>query len=227
MRTLDPAVLSALQSGRVSARDFLWIVARDRTTGAAVPDGMWSDYHAVNADVIDPDTGNVVTRAWTGVGTLVQIADVPLVSNITVQRVTITLSQVSDHVATLVRLYDCKQAVVQLFRGIFDPQTNSLIGAAVPRFVGFVDDIEIVTPTENTDGSVTMNCVSHTQEMTRSNPDTRSSVSQVLRSGTDNFFQDVATIGQVEFFWGRNGGTIDDPLKSALPQVMPGFFGGG
>jgi len=207
-RSLSTANNTALQARNLVARDFLWIVARDRTTGADVPDGMWSDVGAITASIVNPDTGGTDSRSWTGTGTLIQISDVPLVSNITIQNVTIQLSQVSDHVNTLVRLYDCKQARVEIYRGLYDVSTRVMVDPATPRFVGYVDNIEIVTPTEGNSGSIILTCASHTQEMTRSNPDTRSDASQKLRNATDNFFQDVSTVGTWQMFWGKAGGAV-------------------
>jgi hypothetical protein len=207
-RTLSSPNLAALQARNLVARDFLWIVARDRSTNADVPDGMWSDVGPITASIIDPDSGSPVSRSWTGTGTLIQISDVPLVSNITIQNVTMTLSQVSDHVNSLVRTYDCKQARVEVYRGLFDPVTRVMVDPATPRFVGYVDNIEIVTPTEGANGSVIFTCASHTQEMTRSNSDTRSDASQRVRSSTDDFFNDVTVVGSWQFFWGKSTGAI-------------------
>jgi len=148
-------------------------VARDRETGAAVTDGMWSDVGNITASVIHPDTGLTVSRDWYGSGTLVQISDLPAVSNLSVQQVTIRLSQIVDNVEILVRQYDCKQARVEVYRGLFDPDTRLMVAPAECRFFGFVDEIEINTPTENDEGSVELQCASHTQEMTRANTDTR------------------------------------------------------
>lgn len=208
MRTVSEENAAALAAKRLVPRDFLWIVARNRSTGAPVPDGMWSDVGSFTGQVISPDTGAPVTRSFVGAGTLVEMSAIPCVSNITVQTVTIRLSQVSDHVNTLVRTYDCKQAKVEVFRGLFDPDTRELVAPAMPRFVGFVDRIEITTPAENEEGSVVLTCVSHTQEMTRSNPDTRSDASQRLRSETDNFYQDTTTIADVEIWWGKASGKV-------------------
>jgi hypothetical protein len=205
-RSLDSAVLSALAARTLVARDFLWFVVRDRDTGDPVTDGMWSDIGNVTAEVIDPDTGTPVERSFYGSGTLVGISDIPLVSNVTVQQVTITLSQVDDRVADLVRTYDVKQARVEIFRGLFDPATRLLVAPAVPRFVGFVDEVQIQTPAEGGDGAVVLTCASHTQEMLRSNPDTRSHESQKQRLATDNFFQDASVVGEWELFWGKKSG---------------------
>ena len=207
MRSISAENLAALQAGRLVARDFLWIVARDRLTGAPVPDGMWSDVGNVSAEIVNPDTGGIESRDWTGSATLVQISDIPLVSTLAVQNVTVRLSQVSDHVNTLVRTYDCKQARIEIYRGLFDPGTRQLVAPAECRFVGFVDEPEILTPKEGEEGYVEFTCASHTQEMSRSNPDTRSDASQQLRRAGDDFFADAAVVGDWEFFWGKAQGT--------------------
>ena len=207
-RSVSSATYTALQNRNLVARDFLWIVARDRTTGADVPDGMWSDIGPITASVVDPETGGTSSRSWVGTGTLVQCSDIPLVSNITIQNVTITLSQVSDHVNTLVRLYDCKQARVEIYRGMYDTNTRAMIDPATPRFIGYIDNVEIVTPKEGGTGSVVLTCVSHSQEITRSNPDSRSDASQRQRSATDNFYQDTVVVGTWQHFWGRASGVV-------------------
>lgn len=213
MRNVSNENLAALAARRLVARDFLWIVARDRVTGAPVTDGMWSDVGNTTAAVINPDTGLAVNRDWYGSGTLVQIDDIPLVANLTVQNVNIRMSQVSEHVQTLVRLYDCRQARVEIFRGLFDPETKQMVAPAECRFVGFVDTITITTPAENDEGAVTLVCASHTQEMTRSNPVTRSHATQILRHPGDMFFADADTVTEWEFFWGSEKGVVPTQPK--------------
>lgn len=207
-RALSAENYAALQARGLVARDFLWLVVRDRDTGAPVTDGYWSDVGTISAQVIDPDTGGVSTRSFFGSGSLISISDIPLVSNITVQTVTITLSQCADRVNDLVRTYDCKQARAEIFRGLFDPDSRNMVAPAAPRFVGFVDHIEIKTPRENDEGSVELTCTSHTQEMTRSNPDTRSDASQRLRNASCAFYKDVGVVGGWEHYWGRASGKV-------------------
>lgn len=212
-RYISPENLAALQARQLVARDFLWLVVRDRATGAQVTEGLWSDVGNVTADVINPDTGLVDTRNWYGSGTLVAIDDIPMVSNLSVQNVNIRLSQIDDRIADLVRLYDAKQGRVEIYRGLFDPNSRQMVAPAECRFVGFVDQISIVTPSENEEGGVTLTCASHTQEMTRGNPDTRSDATQKLRSPTDNFFQDASTTGDWEVFWGSEKGKVPTQKK--------------
>jgi hypothetical protein len=218
-RSLSAGNLAALAAGTLVARDFIWFVVRDRVTGDPVTDGMWSDVSNVTANVLDPDTGLSVSRTFYGSGTLIQVDDVPLVSSLTVQNITIRLSQVEDRVEDLVRTYDAKQGRVELYRGLFDPSTRSLVAPAYCRFVGFIDKVEINTGAEDEEGGVVLTCVSHTQELTRYNPDTRSDTSQKERSATDNFFADASVVGSWEHFWGKTSGTVSTEKK--------GLFGWG
>jgi hypothetical protein len=206
VRDISAGNWTALQQRQLMPRDFIWFVVRDRTTGATVTDGYWSDVGDITAQYIDPDTGGVGTRTWAGAGSLIQISDIPLVSNITVQNITVTLSQVADRVNNLVRGYDCKQGRVEVYRGLFDPESRQMVAPAEPRFIGTIDEAPITTPRENESGDVTLTCTSNTSELTRTNPDTRSDASQRLRNPADDFFVDAAVVGTWQQFWGREGG---------------------
>ena len=208
MRNPSAENAAALEAGLLVARDFLWVVARDRVTGLPVTDGMWSDVGNVSAAVIDPDTGMPVTRNWYGTSTLVQIDDIPLVANLSVQPINIRMSQIGDHVQTLLRQYDCRQARVEIYRGLFDPDSRQMVAAAECRFVGFVDKVEIPTPAENEDNAAILTCVSYTQEMTRANPSTRSRETQIRRLADDGFFDDATTAQEWEIFWGSEKGVV-------------------
>lgn len=208
MRDISAGNYTALQNRILMPRDFIWFVVRDRTTGAAVTDGYWSDIGSIVADVVDPDTGGTSSRTWAGAGSLISISDIPLVSNLTVQNVTVTLSQVADRVNDLVRTYDCKQGRIEIYRGLFDPANRIMVAPAVPRFVGTIDEAPITTPRENEDGDVSLSCTSNTAELTRINSDTRSDASQKRRAASDDFFVDAAVVGTWQHFWGREGGPL-------------------
>ncbi|WP_411036168.1 hypothetical protein [Shinella sp. BYT-45] len=208
MRSISTRNLAAIQAGRIIARDFLWIRARTIDTGALSEHGFWSDAGNVSAPVLNPNTGLSETRNFEGSGTLISISDISLVANLTVQDVTIEMSQLDPASEAIVRGYDLRQAGVEIYRGLYNPATRQLVAPALCRFVGFVDEAPIETPEEAGVGKITLVCKSHTQEMTRSNADTRSDASQRRRSATDNFYQDVTTIGEVEFFWGKKSGKL-------------------
>lgn len=201
MRFLDAPAQTALEGRAVKVRDFIWFVVRDRDTGADVRAGFWSDVGTVDMQVIDPRSQAMQVRQFDGAGSLISISPIPLVSNLSVQAVTVELSQVSDANA-LIRAYDARQARVEIFRGLFEPESLVQITPAFPRFFGFVDDPEITTPRENEDGKISLTCVSHTQELTRSNPATRSDAYQRQRNADDTFRQHAAVVGSWDIKWG-------------------------
>lgn len=204
---------AALEANRLVPRDFVWFVARNRSTGEPVYEGLWSDIGGVTASVIDPTTGLEDERNWFGSGNLVAISDIPAVSNLTIQTVEIQLSQILDRINQLVRDYDLMQARVEIYRGWFDPTTRIMVAPAEARFVGFVDHVEILTPSENSEGGVTLTCKSHTQELTRANTDTRSNASQNVRQSGDTFYKDSATVSDWEVFWGSEKGKMPTQPK--------------
>ena len=208
MRDISSANYDALQQRILMPRDFIWFVVRDRTTGDPVTDGYWSDIGDITAQIINPDTGGIDTRTFAGAGSLIAISDIPLVSNITVQNITVTLSQVADRVNELVRGYDCKQGRVEIYRGLFDPNSRQMVAPAEPRFVGTIDEAPITTPKQGESGDVSLSCTSNTAELTRTNTDTRSDASQRLRLSTDDFFADTAVVGTWQQFWGQAGGPV-------------------
>lgn len=208
MRNLSPENYAALQARQLVARDFLWLVARDRVTGANFSYGFWSDVGDVQAMILNPNTGLAEPRNFEGSGTLIQISDIPLVANLTVQTIDVTMNQIDEAVNNIVRGYDLKQGQVEVYRGLFSPVSRQLVAPAVNRFIGYVDQIEINTPKEGEEGAVKMTCVSHSQEFTRYNPGTRSHEDQKRRDPNDDFFVDASTIGEREHFWGQKTGKL-------------------
>lgn len=207
-RSLSTDNYTALAARRLIARDFVWFIVRDLATGNPVTDGYWSDVGSIAADVIDPETGATVTRSFVGASGLIAISDIPVVSNLTVQTITITLAQAATRVNDLIRGYDCKQGKVQVFRGLFDIATRAMVAPAFPRFAGTIDEAPITTPKEGEAGDVVLTCTGNTQELTRSNSDTRSDASQKLRDASDDFYLHTATVSDWQQYWGKDAGRM-------------------
>lgn len=205
-RQISAATQLMLESNQLEPRDFMTIFARRRDTGEIISDSMWSDVGDINANVVDPDTGAIQTRSFYGSGNLVKISDIPLVSNMSVQNVNISLSHLAANAEELIRGYDVRQAVVQIFRGLFNPGSGTMTEPAYPRFVGFIDNVEVVTPREGDEGSINLTCASHTQEVTRANSATRSGSSQRVVNSTDAFYDDSASTAEWKIWWGQKRG---------------------
>lgn len=207
-RAIGGDAFTALSARRLIPRDFIWFVVRDRDTGAPVTDGYWSGSGTVELEVVDPESGSPVARTFRAGGAFIKISDIPLVSNLTVQNVEVTLSQVSERINDLLRAYDCKQGKIQIFRGLFDPDTRALVAPAFPRFAGTIDEAPVTTPAENANGDVVLTCTGNTQELTRANPDTRSDASQKLRDETDDFYRHTPTVSEWQQYWGKTAGRL-------------------
>jgi hypothetical protein len=220
MKSYSPANQAALAARRLLPRDFIWIVARTRDTGEPVSVGFWSDLSNVMALVLDVNTGLPILRSFYGAGGLIQISDIPAVATVDVQRVTIQMSQLDTMVEQAVRDYDVKQARVEIYTGLLDPDSRKLVDPAERLFLGFIDQVEIKTPSENEDGGVTLTCVSHTQELLRSNPATRSHEDQKTRDPDDDFFIDAAVTGEWDHYWGQ----VQGKTETVKPK---GLFGWG
>lgn len=207
MRFLDSAEIAAIQARTVVARDFLWITAKDRSTGNPSDYGFWNDHGTVTTSVVDGRTGATVSRDFYGVGMALNIGSIPLTADVTVRNVDIALPQIDDVAQLVVRGYDVRGAAIQLYRGYFDPATHSMVAAAKPRFVGYVDGAPIETPAEGGEGSITLNCVSTTRELTRISSESRSHESQISRAAGDAFYKDTGVVGDWVMFWGQAGGS--------------------
>lgn len=210
MKTYSAETQAALKARAIAVRDFLWLEPRDRTTGAVVGFGFWSDVGAVSAEVIDPLTGATEARAFAGAGTLISIDGVARVANLTVQPVTITMSQLGDGADEVLRSYDPRFARVELYQGVFIPGTQVQLAPAECQFYGRIDTVRIDTPVEGGEGKATLDCVSETQQLTRGNPTTRSDSALRQRLATDSARRHVATVGTWDIRWGskdsRGGG---------------------
>lgn len=199
----------------IVARDLIWFTVRNRSTGAAYSEGYWSDLHDATLNVVSAQTGATVSRLYRGAGRLISIPAIPMTSNLTVQRIDITLSQVDDRINDLIRDFDPRQGVVEISRAFFDLTTRAQTAPAAPIFFGSIDGVPVETPPEGGAGSVVVTAVTATAETLRSNPATRSDEDQRLRSPTDNFYQDVSTAGQKEIWWGTRKAPPEGDAPSA------------
>jgi hypothetical protein len=205
MRVIPVSTQVLLEAQTLVVRDFMRITGRVRATGEPITECFWSDVGDVSAQVLDADTGEAVSYDFRGVGALIAIDPIPMVSNLTVQEVEVKFSQLDDRINELLRVYDIRQAKVEIYRGEFDPVSMRMVEPAASRFVGFVDGAPVETPAEGGEGSVSIKCVSSSQELTRGNPDMRSHESQQTRAPGDDFYRDVTSVGDLVIFWGRRG----------------------
>lgn len=206
---LDAPTIAAISSREgIIPSYYLWIEARNRTTGGIETMGLWNGWDAVDAQVLDPDTRLPVTRTYYAGGSIVGWPAIPLETGLVDRNVRITLSQINDAVQLAVRGYDVKHAPVQLHVGFADPSTHLPVAPAVPLFIGKVNGAPITTPAAGGEGSIELVCVSETRELSRTNPLKRSDEMQKRRlvGGTPDRFRkytDVAGSWLQNIHWGE------------------------
>lgn len=202
MRSVDGTTSAYLTARKgVVVRDLLWITAKERDTGNPVSVGFWNDIDSVTLTVISGETGASVSRTYHGSSTLISISPIPLISDLTVRTITITLSRISTQVQQAIRGYDPRFGHVEIHRALFDLATRELVAAPVPHFVGSINGAPMAVPRPGEEGSITLSVVSHSRELTRINPLKRSDETQKRRSG-DRFRQYSGVAGLWDFFWG-------------------------
>lgn len=215
MRSMDAAEIAATEAALVSARVFAWIVARDRDTGDPVEYGFWTGFGTVSVDVVDAVTGATETRSFVGSGALLTVGSIRLSADIAVRTVDVDVSPIHPTVETMLRGSDVRNAPIQIYRGYLDPDSRALVAAPKARFVGTVDGAPITVPAEGGESSSRLRCVSTTRELTRTNPDVRSHESQQARHAGDDFYIDVAVVGDWDLSWGQKRGQVKKQVDSA------------
>lgn len=215
--------LNAIEQRQTSPRDFLSITVRDRDTNDPIVGNFWSGIGDRDVAVYNPKTGVNEIRTFEGAGMLIEIDPIPLVANLTVQQISITFSSLSNDALNLIHGYNAKQAEVLIWRGWWDRRSDApMTAAAEPRFLGYVQEPEFVIPAADDEAGAILRveCSSIAQQLTMSNPETRSDASQRRRDANDAFLSDVASVGEWEQWWGQERGTIETDNRPSLSELF-------
>ena len=223
MRDISTDLQAALSARAGEARNFIWLTGVSFADGTTQSIGFWNGIGTITASVVDGETLATNSRDFIGTGTLLQIDDIPLTSDVSIRTINATLSQIDSNVADAVRGFDLKNGPVQIYRGTFNPSTGALVEAAACRFVGFISKSVITTPSENQDGSIVLTLASHTQELARASSEKRSSESQKRRAAGDTFYDDTAVCPNWPMFWGVESGK--KPVVQTGSKIHNAIFG--
>lgn len=205
MKAYDQATLTALQNREAIAPfNLLWIEAKNRDNGGLEAIGFWNGLDVADVTVINPETNLPTVRTYYGAGSLLDIPAIPQESDLTIRSIRILLSQVDAATQLAVRGYDVRLAPIQVHRGYFDVDTMQPVAPARARFIGWVNNMKINTPAVGGSGNIELTCVSHTRQLTKTNPLRRSDEQQKRRQG-DRFRRhtDVAGEWLQNVFWGE------------------------
>jgi hypothetical protein len=196
MLNLSTAQQEALAERQVSRRMFVWCEARHPDTGEPDPAGFWDDVGVV-------EMGG---RTYYGSG-LVQIGTMSAQSDLSIRGLTVTLSGIDQVAVAKVRGSTLGQAPIEVSLGIFDVATRALVGDLIPRFIGFVDGIEVNTAAAGDKSTIVLNCASTSRALTRKSTDTRAPGILATRFPSDRFYDYTAGQAQQAIYFGRKGGS--------------------
>jgi hypothetical protein len=210
MRDVHPDVLTLLQARRgIVARLLVWIVAKNRTTGALEANGFW------NGDQDATMTIAGESRLYVAAGALLGVEPVTEEIGATVRMQVIRLSGISPEAEQVLRGYEPRLAPVELHRMVFDPVTMAQVGAEQLLFRGAIDRVKIMTPAIGGPGVAEVTVASNARDLTRGLRLKKSDESQQLRSG-DRFRRYADVSGKVKVWWGQK------PRKAPTQSASPG-----
>lgn len=197
MRSLTPEQLEALAKRSVMRRTFVWCDAKNPDTGEDDPAGFWDDVGVVTV----ADDG----KTYNGSGTLVSIGTLSAKSDLSIPGLSVTINGIAPESAALVRGSSVGQAPISASIGIFDVDTHALISPLSPFFVGWIDDVDILTPPAGDQSTITLTCESTSRALTIKSTNTRSPATLHLRNPDDKFFDYTAAISEQPLYFGRKG----------------------
>jgi hypothetical protein len=204
MRVVDGDTSAYLNTRKgVITRRFVWMIGKDRTTGEAASGGFWNGEFTIDAEVISGQTGLPEVRQYVGLGSLISVDDINLVSDLTVQTLRIKMSQINPAVNNAIRGYDARNAKIEVHYGLLDLDTRKLVARPIPHFVGIVNKAPIVRSKTGGSGGVSLEAHSRTRELTITNPAKKSDEFSKTRGG-DRFRQYSGVAGSWAIFWGED-----------------------
>jgi hypothetical protein len=202
MRIVDITAQAQRATGQTAERWLMWIAGRNRTTNAVEALGVWTGPDVQTVTVTDMYTRNAASRVFYGAGEMLGLSALPEVAGLEVRPVRVALSNVGAAVETIVRVYDARNARVQIWKLSLSPTTGLPVGVPEPRFKGFCNRAPQPRPVPGGAAILEMELVPVTRLLTIPNPRKRSDASQRLRSD-DRFFRYLATAGSRDIPWGQ------------------------
>lgn len=210
MRDIHPDILTLLRARRgIVVRLLVWIVAKNRATGAPEAHGFW------NGDQDATMTIEGESRLYGAAGALLGVEPVTEEIGATVRMQVIRLSGISAEAEQVLRGYEPRPAPFQLHRLVFDPLTMEQVGTAQFLFGGAIDRVKITTPQKGGAGVAEVTVASEARDLTRGLQLKKSDESHRRRSN-DRFRRYADVSGKVKVWWGLK------PRKAPTPSPPSG-----
>ncbi|MGD9476151.1 hypothetical protein [Shinella sp. G-2] len=194
--------LAAAPADGLVVRIAIWVEARNRATGAVETIGWWDGEEDANLSVIRGRDGLTVTRPYYG-GAPIKLGDIVRTSGLTVETLSIDVSELADAVRVAVRTHDVADAPIEVHEILMSPETGRPLDPDLPVFQGIVDGAPIKIPRIGGQGSVALKCVSEMMALLdRGNPEKSSYEAQLERDGDEwNLYAGAVETWDVK--WGQ------------------------
>lgn len=195
-------LLSNAPSQGIAERKLVYFTVRDRDTGENIGRGVWDGSEDLAITVRSGTTGVGEQRTYFAAA-LVSVGEISCTTDMTVQSVTIDLSQIADIAQALFRSYDARLARVEVHTLYLDPITGAPVGTLLD-WVGEVDKAPLTTPTAGNEGKIELTTVSDIMSMlTRINGRKSSYEDQKKHAGGDEWSKYASTVGSWKIPWGQ------------------------
>ncbi len=196
------AVSDNARSAGIQPVYFVWIVGKDRTSGAERAMGFWSRSEDITLTVPAPD-GTGATRAYLG-GCGLSVTNLKRVGNLMDHAVTVSMSQIAPAAQELARGLDPRLAYVEIH--VTSMAGGSFASDPQLEWVGIVDEGPISTPGYGSDGGIAYSVRSELMAMlTATNPAKSSDAHQKRRQSGDEFSKYASTVGSRKIQWYQRG----------------------
>lgn len=206
MRNVDANFLTALTTARdvgIVPRTFVYLKCKRRDDGTPVEFGYWNGGEDIQIAVTSGETGATVTRTYLAGGELLEVSDITLSADLTVQQVEIALSQLSPATLSAVFEHDVRFAKVEIHEMTLDVATRSPSAQPPCVFYGEVDGAPVNIPAVDGEGSITLKAVSDAITMLTRVNTARSSYNQQKRRDGDEWGKYGNVVRNWDVSWGE------------------------
>jgi hypothetical protein len=203
MRSLDVASqLAVTDRNRIALCNFVLVTAKNDENELTL--FGFTDYgEDVSVNIVDGLTGATVNHTYYGDnGPIVEIDPIPMRIGMEVTTTNVVLNPFHPVVQTMYRGNSVRNAPVQIHRGFLDPESMLLVAPPRCRRLGQVNSAPEEIGAVGDDSRLTLEVVSITRELTRTNPAKRSDEAQKRRGG-DRFRRYVNTADKWPIWWGE------------------------
>lgn len=194
----------------------IWILLRNRVTGAQESLGLWSgaDHRVI--------TVGGVARTYYGVGAIIGLEDLVSAADFKVGEWSFQLSSLHAQVIEAVRAYDARLAPVEVHLWQWDGLTGQPKTAPEREFRGTIMEADLPTPEEGGTAVASVRCVSDAWRLTRGLTLKRSGAALEARHQGDKFRQYNEISGAVQVVWGEKLGSPPGSAGTARPRPNRG-----